>query len=993
MIPSPNLDDRKYKDIVEEAIRLIPKYCPEWTNHNPSDPGITLIELFAWMTEMIIYRLNRVPEKNYLAFLDLMGVRLQPPQPARALLTFEISDRADKLDVRKGMRVATQPTGDRPSVLFETDADLVVMRNRVVSSFSRLRDTYRENTHRLAGERVDGFEVFGGVRRVERYLYVGDPTFESFKEPAILTLRFDTPVAGRRELPKMLEWEVWTGEQWRELEPADLLVERNCVAFVGPPDIGVGTVNELENHWVRGRLVDVPLNADETRIDTLKVKIEVLGEGVVPDLAFVNPEETFYKALDLDKNFYPFDKEPNVDTTFYIASEEFFSQPGAEIKLEFQLSDPTHVDLPASSPDLVLRWEYFAGKRWKELGRTGPNLEDYKPPEGFTDNTECVTTNGSVTFRCPDDIAPTKVSGKKSHWIRCRIEKGNFGTKGTWALQGDKWEWSDENPLRPPSLKSLVIKYAEKEHPAVRVLSYNDFLYTDFTTQAAKEYRDFQPFEPVSENNPTFYLGLENGLPNDRVSLYFHVVDAEESEKAEDSYSREAQTDTVEQVVVWEYWTGRTWSNLYPKDGTSNFTQSGFLQFTGPKDHRKSRRFGDHLYWIRARLEMGGYDQPPRVSHVLLNTVEAYSRTTYGETVLGSSNGTPNQFFRFPRGPVLDGEQIEVLEPERPLEDVIRELEAVHGSDAVREVEGGWAVRWRRVDGFYESASGDRHYTKDVVTGEVTFGDSIRGLVPPKGDKNIRCARYQVGGGEEGNVPPDAVSIPKQNIAYLVGVTNHFAASGGSALESIESVKERGPHFLKSRNRAVTAEDFEWLAGQASSSVARVRALPSTQREGEVTVIVVPRVSERDADFLEKPIPSTELLRRVKRHLDERRLITTKVNVVKPRFVELQVEVVIARKASGSSDRIKRDIREQLQTFLHPLVGGRDGKGWPFGRAMYKVDLFHVVEGVEGVDFVEKILIFRGDRRVEVDQLRLRNEQLPFLTGVEVTEKSRELMF
>ena len=74
MIPAPNLDDRTHADIVEEALRLIPQYCPEWTNHNAADPGITLIELFAWMTEMVVYRLNKVTDKNFLAFLDLMGV-------------------------------------------------------------------------------------------------------------------------------------------------------------------------------------------------------------------------------------------------------------------------------------------------------------------------------------------------------------------------------------------------------------------------------------------------------------------------------------------------------------------------------------------------------------------------------------------------------------------------------------------------------------------------------------------------------------------------------------------------------------------------------------------------------------------------------------------------------------------------------------------------------------------------------------------------------
>ena len=78
MLPTPNLDDRRFQDIVDEARRLIPRYCPEWTDHNLSDPGITLIELFAWMMDMLLYRLNRVPDKNFVTFLDLIGVRLLP---------------------------------------------------------------------------------------------------------------------------------------------------------------------------------------------------------------------------------------------------------------------------------------------------------------------------------------------------------------------------------------------------------------------------------------------------------------------------------------------------------------------------------------------------------------------------------------------------------------------------------------------------------------------------------------------------------------------------------------------------------------------------------------------------------------------------------------------------------------------------------------------------------------------------------------------------
>jgi hypothetical protein len=69
----PNLDDRSFADLVEEARRLIPTYAPEWTNHNPSDPGITLIEMFAYLTEMMLYRLNRVTEANQVKFLKLLN--------------------------------------------------------------------------------------------------------------------------------------------------------------------------------------------------------------------------------------------------------------------------------------------------------------------------------------------------------------------------------------------------------------------------------------------------------------------------------------------------------------------------------------------------------------------------------------------------------------------------------------------------------------------------------------------------------------------------------------------------------------------------------------------------------------------------------------------------------------------------------------------------------------------------------------------------------
>src|SRR5215210_8301649 len=87
-LPLPNLDDRRYQDLRDEALARVSVHNPEWTNFNESDPGVTLVELFAFMTENLLYRANQIPERNRLKFLTLLGVPLQPASSARGLVMF-----------------------------------------------------------------------------------------------------------------------------------------------------------------------------------------------------------------------------------------------------------------------------------------------------------------------------------------------------------------------------------------------------------------------------------------------------------------------------------------------------------------------------------------------------------------------------------------------------------------------------------------------------------------------------------------------------------------------------------------------------------------------------------------------------------------------------------------------------------------------------------------------------------------------------------------
>ena len=99
-LPQVELDDRRFQDLVNEARTRIARACPEWTEHNVSDPGITLIELFAWMTDMLVYRLNRVPDKLHVALLELLGITLAPPAPAATEVRFRLAARGGRAGPR-----------------------------------------------------------------------------------------------------------------------------------------------------------------------------------------------------------------------------------------------------------------------------------------------------------------------------------------------------------------------------------------------------------------------------------------------------------------------------------------------------------------------------------------------------------------------------------------------------------------------------------------------------------------------------------------------------------------------------------------------------------------------------------------------------------------------------------------------------------------------------------------------------------------------------
>jgi hypothetical protein len=238
-------------------------------------------------------------------------------------------------------------------------------------------------------------------------------------------------------------------------------------------------------------------------------------------------------------------------------------------------------------------------------------------------------------------------------------------------------------------------------------------------------------------------------------------------------------------------------------------------------------------------------------------------------------------------------------------------------------------------------------------------------------------------------LPTPHLDLAMKQYATKANMTDVMAALGGLAHCQVDERLDALADFYQQWQEEPLVVD-KWLTLQASNGIARARCLNTIGREGEVTVVVVPKLDDRRLDLNMKLVPSTELLRRVKHFLDERRLLTTIVHVVRPRYTEVSISVEIIRTTSGRSEALRRAVEERLRSFLHPLIGGRDGKGWSFGRNVLKLDLYHVIEDIEGVDVVHRIRLIDEDRRTEVDQVKLRPDELVHLVDVDVIEKPRE---
>jgi predicted phage baseplate assembly protein len=350
-----------------------------------------------------------------------------------------------------------------------------------------------------------------------------------------------------------------------------------------------------------------------------------------------------------------------------------------------------------------------------------------------------------------------------------------------------------------------------------------------------------------------------------------------------------------------------------------------------------------------------------RVKWVGVNAVQATQARTATAELLGSGSGDADQTYSLTHQLVL---------PKTV------DLEVEEGQ--------GW-VGWSEVENFVASKPTDRHYTVDLTAGTVTFA----GLRVPQIGERIRVLRYRYGGGVGGNV--GAKSITGLSATAGIDATNVLPAVGGSDAVGLTEALDQIPAIVHRHDRAVIAADFEQLAREVNG-VERADTLPrmhpDNPRDEAAGVISVVVFGPGDASTSAAPFPDYGLLTRVARYLDARRLVTTELYVIPPEYVKIAISVGVQVREGYQADAVRRWVEKILRQYLAPLpTGGPDGCGWPLGRAVRRAELEAVAVQVEGVEYLQDLLLgsVTAGGIVESSLIQLERWQVPAITGVTVS--------
>lgn len=957
-IEPPQLDDLRYDGVVEDLVRRIPVYAPSWTDHNESDPGITLIQLFAQLAEQIGYRLNRVPELAHIELLKLLGIRLRPAEAATTRLALLLQDPSRATSVALPAGTVARAKSGKPPPVFTTDGEhdvvpadvalLVSSKNPFIHDVLLLPGGAREDPSELPGTPLDDSawlsvrwdgrkpkakdlpaSPVGPLGAGHRYLWLG--------------LRFnDAADAGFRGVRVRLDLQFDDDEQPTLLSQG--VCEQPVLAGEAPD------VVDWLHYWDAdaGELRRVPGRIDDDT-DELEHSGSIVftvpeGIGPVPDDSWAPMQEaSSTSALDCSRAFSDALAEALGESSLL---DETLAAIGEIYKTQFLAAlEDVWAGLPPAPAIQTLVDSLRDGliERIDDLW-TLPDLAAVS---------QAVETGLVDYLRAADSLAETQPLFAQLDAIFLQPVRNILGGGGTLAQKIAAITSAVAAVSANASAAAIhdaVISWIEARLAAAATFEVPNWLrqdvadyYADLAMDAINAVWGSPLSESLLEAIADYYKGaateaLDTALDTPPTQALTHLADVyAEALGAAREALEEAAAAIVELVV-------------HPLD---------------PKHRRPDRIRG----WLRLTVPGSWADDAaaaPRLRHAGFNVVPATNAEMSGRYVLGGASGRPGQHF--------------ALRHQNLLADTLR-LSVQESTDPTEAL-----TPWEEAADLAAAGPFDRVFALDREAGIVDFGDGINGAIPPlvPGAGNIVVESYRYGGGEGGNLAVGAIDKLEAGPASVAGAVNVVVADGGKDAEDLDGAKRRARRDLATRHRAVTKSDFEWIATQTPGvrvaravAVGRRRPLPAgpgapaqppearcgpplpagptgldddVVAHGVVTVVAVP-----DTEGPE-PLPTPSFLRAVCLWLDRHRLVTTELYVVPPQYARIcDLRVTVRPQPGFTRTELQDAVEADMARYLHVLAGGDDGTGFPFGGRLHVAELLSRIDRLPGVDRVEDL--------------------------------------
>lgn len=528
----------------------------------------------------------------------------------------------------------------------------------------------------------------------------------------------------------------------------------------------------------------------------------------------------------------------------------------------------------------------------------------------------------------------------------------------------------------------------------------------------------FYLFGNIPQPGAELILEFDKPLPQgEQISIFFKFANQRASQNERKNIAEETKQENSPHHSVrteWEFYTDK-WTKLDAKkgeviDNTRSFTLDGFVKILIPAGIDTDKI---HCYFVS-----GSYDEPPKMQKIVMNSVSAEQSVPVGiiewcidkgaiiegkEPANGDmasfdvqldenrmisrikfldNNGSAPLFrilnYRKPTQQ-NDGNlsiEAELLDSgsEKPNQQLdLSQKPVVESSFQLFTLEqDGWHI-WKSKPDFDASRRCDADFLLDSFRGIVTLGDGEKSRVAPLGVPII--VTYHTTNAGSGNLAKNKIlqlCKSPHNEALLIdfdsikggiaSITNQEILSEGLDEEKLANVIGRVIELMEITQRAVTLEDYETLAFRTPGVyLARVKTIvnfhpdfPCMKAPGIITLIIVPNMP------VSCPKPSEGLLKAVSAYLCPRRVIGTRVVVTNPSYLEITIRAEVKANMGVNKANLQQKIINTLNNFLHPLKGGTDGKGWQFGRNVYRSDILQVIDEIQEVDHVTSLEIIPG---------------------------------